>query len=152
MRLKMSSAKWVPFCLSLNVLTRRGRVMHSVSKLSKSISLVQTMVGFASTHYLNQCLHIVHEIIGNTFMYVSIKIQQFSRNKMNLEMSSAKWQPFVLATILTFWVHRMEMGTLQHLIRRLKFQWRHRLMFCRFVCWQQVPSLIAVMQIHYVIN
>ena len=53
--LKMSSGKWWPFCLGLNVLTHWGQVIHIyVDKLG---------------HYLNQCWFVVNWHIGNKLQW-----------------------------------------------------------------------------------
>ena len=45
------------------------------------------------SHYLNRCWVIV--IIGTNFSEILINIQNFSFNKMDLKISSAKWRPFL---------------------------------------------------------
>ena len=49
--------------------------------------------------YLNQCWNIVNWTPGTYFSEISIGILIFSIKKMHLKMSSAKWLPFVSASM-----------------------------------------------------
>ena len=67
--LKMSSGKWRPFCLGLNVLKKAGEVSHNIKPLNSlkpsdakmhqwsrsSLFLVMAWCHQAPSHYLNQC-------------------------------------------------------------------------------------------------
>ena len=55
MRLKVSSAKWRPFCLGLNVLTHQGCVMHvCTSKIGHHEFRWWLVVWSMPSHYLTQ--------------------------------------------------------------------------------------------------
>ena len=91
MHLNMSSGKWRPFCLSLNVLTHWGRVSHiCVSKLTifgsdnglspgRRQAIIWTQVGI---------LLIGHP--GTNFNGISIEINSSSFMKIHLKTSSGK--------------------------------------------------------------
>ena len=67
MRFKISSAKWQPFCLGLNVFTHWGRVTHTcVSKLT----IIGSNNGLSvPSHYLNQCWNIVNSTLRNKLQW-----------------------------------------------------------------------------------
>ena len=56
LRLKVSSAKWRPSCLGLNVLTHRGQVGHiCVGKLGHHWFIQWLVTYLAPSHYMIQC-------------------------------------------------------------------------------------------------
>ena len=61
MRLKVSSVKWWPFCLSLNVLTHCGQVTHiCISKLGHHWFRKWPAACLTQSHYQDQCWLIVN--------------------------------------------------------------------------------------------
>ena len=98
--LKMSSGKWWPFCLSLNVLTQWGRVTHiCVNKV--------TIIGSDNGMSPGRCQAITWinvgilsiGLIGTNFSEMLIEMHTFSFKKIHLKMSSGKWWPFGLDSI-----------------------------------------------------
>ena len=86
--LKMSSGKWRPFCLGLNVLTHLPLVPHiCVSELDQYCFRCQT-ISWTNTDLLSI------RTLWTNFSEIRIKIQNVSFMKMRLTMSSAKWWPF----------------------------------------------------------
>ena len=95
MPLKISSAKWQPFCPGGAQLTHWGRVTHiCVSKLTiigpdnglspgRRQAIIWTIAGIL---LIGPLATNISEIITETHI--------FSFRKMHLKMSSAKWQPF----------------------------------------------------------
>ena len=99
MHLQMSSGKWRPFRLGLNVLTHWGRVTHiCVSKLTiigsdnglspgRRQAVIWTNAGILSIGPL-----------GINFSEMLIEIVAFSFRKLRFKMSSVKWRPFCLGS------------------------------------------------------
>ena len=101
----MSSGKWRPFCLSLNVLTHWGRVTHicvgnltiigSDNGLSpdRRQAIIWTNAGILKIGPL-----------GTNFSEILSEIHAFSLKKIRLKMSSAKCCSFCLSlNVLTHW-------------------------------------------------
>ena len=76
MHLKMSSGKWGPFCLGLNMLTHWSRVTHICVHVGNLTS--------------KECCWLDRSV------EFFIEIHTFSFKKMHLKTSSAKWRPFCL--------------------------------------------------------
>ena len=94
MHIKVPSAKWQPFCLSLNVLTHWGRVTHN-----NIPSLVQNCLSPGRRQaiiWTNAGILLIRPL-GTSFSEILIKIHTFSFNKIHLKMSSEKCQPFCLS-------------------------------------------------------
>ena len=97
MRLKVSSAKRRPFCLSLNVLTHWGRVTHiCVGKLTIIGSDNGLSPGRRQAIIWTNAGILLIEPLGTNFSEILIGIRIFSLKKMRLKMSSAKWRLFGL--------------------------------------------------------
>ena len=97
MHLKMTSGKWRPFCLSLNVLTHWGRVTHiCVSKLTSIGSDNGLSPGRRQTIIYTNAGILLIRPLGTSFNEMLIEILTFSFMKMRLKVSSAKWRPFCL--------------------------------------------------------
>ena len=97
MHLKISSAKWRPFCLCFNVLTHWGRVTHiCVCKLAINGSDNGLSPGRRQAIiWTNDGIMLVGPL-GTNFSEISIVTHIFSLKKMHLKISSAKWRPFCL--------------------------------------------------------
>ena len=122
MHLKVSSGKWRPFCLGLNVLKLNDHFHHACGQLFNTISHASSL-----THY---CLAMPYTVIkfliigsGNglppvwcqvvtwtdalssaigppkTYSEIQMKIQELYFTKMLLKMSSEKWWPICQSTI-----------------------------------------------------
>ena len=83
MHLKMSSAKWRPFCLGPNVLTHCGLVTPWC-RLTSSSTFIQAMVCYLLGTML------LHEPM---LLYLTIKICKICK----FSLKTAKWQPFFLS-------------------------------------------------------
>ena len=105
MHLKVSSAKWRPFCLGLNVLTHWAWVMHiCVNKLTSIGSDNGLSPGRGQAIIWTNAGILLIEPLGTNLSEILIKIQIFSFKKMHLKMSSGKWRPFCLGlNVLTHW-------------------------------------------------
>ena len=67
MLLKMSSAKWRPFCLGLNVLAHCGPVMpYWWHRSGSTLARVMACCLMAPSHYLNQCWVIISEALWHS--------------------------------------------------------------------------------------
>ena len=97
MCLRILSALWWSFCLSINVLTHWGRVTHIyVSKLT----IIGSDNGLSPDRrqaiiWTNAGMWLIGPL-GTNFSEILIGIQIFSFKKMPLKMSSVKWRPFCL--------------------------------------------------------
>ena len=127
MHLKMSSARWWPFCLSLDMLimfnrgrefgnplisllTHWGRVMH-ICVIKQTI--IGSDNGLAPGRrqpiiWTNAGISLIGPL-GTNFSEIVIAILIFSFKKMCLKVSSAKWWPFclglnMLMVVWSFWV------------------------------------------------
>ena len=91
MRLKVSSAKWHPFCLGLNVLTHWGWVTHiCISKLSIVGSDNGLLPGWCQAIiWTNDWIMLIGPLRTN-LSEILIKICTFSFKKMHFKMSSGK--------------------------------------------------------------
>ena len=89
----MSSRKWRPFCLSLNVLTHWGRVTHiCVSK--------PTTIGSDNGLSPGRRQAIIWTNAGILLigpLGINSEIHTFSLKKKHFKMSSGKWRPFCLS-------------------------------------------------------
>ena len=103
MHLKMSSAKWRPFCPGLNVLTHQPHTPSPTSKVPIICASASGKHWFrwyfvaysAPSHYLNQCWIIVNWTLRNKLQWnVDQNIKLFIL-KMHLKKSSTKWHHFV---------------------------------------------------------
>ena len=102
MHLNVSSAKWRPFCLGLNVLRRSDACVGKLTIIDSDNGL---SAWTAPSHYLNQCWNIVNWPLGTNFSEILIGIHTFSFKKMYLKMSSAKRGPFCFGfNMLTMWL------------------------------------------------
>ena len=95
MHLKMLSEKWWPFCLSLNVLTHRGRVTHiCVSKLTIIASDNGLSPGrHRAIIWTNAGILLICWTLGTQLSEILSKIHTFSFKKIHLKMSSGKRWP-----------------------------------------------------------
>ena len=97
MHMKMSSGKWRPACLGLNVLTHWGRVTHiCVSELT----IIDSDNGFLpgrrkAVIWTNSGILLIRTS-GTKFSEISSKIRTFSFRKLHSKISFAKWRPFCL--------------------------------------------------------
>ena len=90
MHLKMSSGKWCPSCLSLNVLTHWGRVTHiCVGKLPIISSDNGLAPGWCQAIIWTNDRILLFGPLGISFS----EIHTFSFKTMHLKMSSEKWCP-----------------------------------------------------------
>ena len=121
MHLKKLSAKWHPFCVSLNVLrvphcnrdtmapnlavkwvnssalTHWGRVTHiCLSKLTIIGSDNGLSPGRGQAIIGTNAGLLLIGPLGRNFSEIVIEIQRISFKKMHLKMSSGKWRPFYL--------------------------------------------------------
>ena len=93
----MPSAKWRPFCLTLNVLTHWGRVTHiCVSKLT----IIGSDNGLSPGRHqaiiwTNAGILLIGQL-GTNFNEILIEIHIISFKKIHLKMSSGKWRPCCL--------------------------------------------------------
>ena len=96
--MKMSSGKWRPFCLSLNVLTHWGQATHIC--FSKQITIGSdnglSPVRRQAIIWTNAGILLIGPL-GTNFSEISIEIQIFSFMKMHLKMSFGKRRPFCLS-------------------------------------------------------
>ena len=93
----MLSAKWQPCCLSLNMLTHWGRVMHiCVSKLTIIGSDNGLLPDWRQAIIWTNAGILLIGPLGTNFSEILIEILTFSFKKMRLKVSSAKRQPFCL--------------------------------------------------------
>ena len=111
MHLKVSSAKWCPFRLGLNVLTHWGRVTHiCLNKLAIIGSDNGLSPGRRQAIIWTNAGVLFIGPLGTNFSEIQIGIQTFSYKKMHLKMSSVKWHPFclglnVLIKCFSSWLH-----------------------------------------------
>ena len=96
------SAKWQPFCLSLNVLsmllTHYGQVTHiCVGELTIIVSDNGLSPGRRQAIIWTNAGILLIGPYGTNFSEILIKILTFSYKKMSLKVSSAKWWPFCLS-------------------------------------------------------
>ena len=97
MRLKVSSAKWWPFCLGLNVLTHWGRVTHiCVSNLTIIGSDNGLSPGRRQAIIWTNAGILLIGPLGTIVSEIWTEIYSFLFKKMHLKMSSGKWLPFCL--------------------------------------------------------
>ena len=97
LHLKMSSGKWWPFCLGLNVLTHWGRVTHiCVSTLTIIGSDNGLSPGRRQTIIWTNAGILSIGTLGTNFNEIASEIHTFSFKKMYFKISSAKWRPFCL--------------------------------------------------------
>ena len=98
----MSSAKWRPFCLSLNVLTQWGQCdAYSKHQWTKP-SLVS-----APSHFLKQCCFLLIKPLGTNFIESWHKIYQLTCKKMKLKVA-AKHRPLCFSlNVLTFFTETL---------------------------------------------
>ena len=90
MHLKMSSGKWRPSCLGLNVLTYCGLLMPYDNKdLVSTLLQVMACCHQATSHYLNQCWCLINEVLW----YSSEAI--FTRNAQDFK----QWNMFGNRTV-----------------------------------------------------
>ena len=100
MHFKISSGKWLPFCLGLNELTHWGRVTHiCISKLTIIASDNGLSPGRHQAIIWTSAGILLIGPLGTNFSEILIKIQTFSFKKMHLKISSGKWLPFCLASM-----------------------------------------------------
>ena len=95
MHSKMSSVKWQPFCLSLSVLTRWGRVTHICIG---NLTIIGSDNGLSpgrrqAITWTNVGLLLIGPLETN-FSEMLIQIHTFLFRKIDLKMSSGKWWPF----------------------------------------------------------
>ena len=94
LHLKMSSAKWRPFCLGLNVLTHWGLMMpyHRIHHGSWS-ALVQAVAchWLTLSHYQNQCSVAIRQTLRNTFQWNFIWNSNILRSCSLTEIYPLKW-------------------------------------------------------------
>ena len=118
MHLNMSSGKWRPFCLCLNVLRfpyirdftvsqnkvlrfQSIKAINSLGLMSVSkLSIIGSDNGLSPGRrqaiiWINAGILLIGSL-GTNFSEISIKIYTFSFKKMHLNMSSGKWRPFCL--------------------------------------------------------
>ena len=119
MHLKMSSAKWRPFCLGLKMLRDYLRTINSlwpsgaIWHHSAWSSLVQVMAWHLKSvkplPEQNADLLLIGPSRPN-FGEILMTIQQFSVKKMHLKMPSAKYQPFCsgLNVLTNMWFKRLQ--------------------------------------------
>ena len=98
--MKMSSAKCVPFCLGLSVLTHWGRVMHICID---NLNIIASDNGLSSgrrqaTIRTNAVILLIGPLETN-FSLILIEIHIFYFKKMHFK-ASGKWRPFCLGLSL----------------------------------------------------
>ena len=104
MSLKVSSVKWRPFCLGLNVLTHWGRVKHiCISKLTIIVPDNGLSPDRSQAIIWNNAGILLIQTSGTNFSEILSEIHIFSFKKMHLKMSSAKWWPFCLVLNVLIW-------------------------------------------------
>ena len=97
MHLKISFAKWQPFCSGGNELTHWGRVTHiCVVKLTIIGSDNGLSPGRRQAIIWTNTEILLFGPLGTNFIEILNGIQTFSFKKMHLQMSSAKWRPLCL--------------------------------------------------------
>ena len=100
MQSKISSVKWWPFCLSPYALTHWGRVTHiCISKLTIIGSDNGLSPGQRQAIIWTSAGILLIGPLGTNLSKILIGIQTLSFKKIHLKMSSAKWRPFVSASI-----------------------------------------------------
>ena len=97
---EISSAKFRPCCLDINVLTHWGRVTHICVG---NLTIIGSDNGLSPGRrqaiiWTNAGILLIGPLETN-FSEIQIGIQTFSFKKMHLKMSSAKWRPFVSTSI-----------------------------------------------------
>ena len=93
----MSSAKWRPFCLSINVLTHWGWVTHiCMSDLTSIGSDNGLSPGRRQAIIRTNAGILLIRPLGINFSEILIEIQIYSFKKMRLKVSSAQRRPFCL--------------------------------------------------------
>ena len=93
----MSSGKWWPSCLGLNVLTHWGRVTHiCVSNLTTIGSVNGLSPGRRQAITWTNAGILLIGPLGTNFSEILIEIPTFLLKKMHLKVSSAKWRPSCL--------------------------------------------------------
>ena len=104
----MLSAKCLPFCLGLNVLTHWGRVTHiCVSELTIIVSDNILSPGrHQAIIWTNAGILLIGPYEIN-FSEILIEILTFSFMKMSLKVSFAKWRPFCLGINVLKDVHNI---------------------------------------------
>ena len=101
-RLKMSSGKWRPSCLGLNVLTclMQHYVTYHFFYYNK-ITLIDSdnglPPGWRQAIILTNAGILLIWLLGTNFSDILIKIDAFSLNKIRLKMLSGKWHPSCLS-------------------------------------------------------
>ena len=86
---------WLALTLDWDRLTHLPLVPHVCVSESHQHWLRLWLVAYsAPSHYLNQCWDIVNWTLGTNFSEISIKRKDLSFTKMQMKISSAKWQPF----------------------------------------------------------
>ena len=104
MYMKMSSAKWRPFYLGLNVSTHWGRVTHTcVSKLTIIGSDNDLSPGRRQAIIWTDAGILLIGPPAKNFNEIWIAIHAFSFKKIHLKMSSGKWRPFCLGLNVLMW-------------------------------------------------
>ena len=98
MYLKTLSAKWRPFCLSLNVLTHWGRVTHICVG---NLTIIGSDNGLSpgrrqAITWTNVGILLIGPL-GTNFSEMLIEIHTFSFKKIHLKMLIGKWRPFCLS-------------------------------------------------------
>ena len=95
--LKMSSGKWQPFYLGLNVLNPAGQVTHIYPQQIKP-SLVPMACRLFSAKALSEPMLIYSQLdhLGTNLREIWIKIKKNCGKEMNLKTSSVTWQPLCL--------------------------------------------------------
>ena len=101
MHLKMSSGRWRPYCLGLNVLTgwltHWGRVTHiCIGKITRIGSDNGLSPGRRQAIIWTNAGILLIRTLGTKFSKILSATHTFSFKKIHLKMSSGKWRPFCL--------------------------------------------------------
>ena len=92
MRLKVSSAKWRPFCLGLNVLTHCDRVTHKcISELGSWLDQIMVWCLFGAKSLSEPMLILSVRLLKNIFQINFVRNKTVWCKKGYLKMSSVKW-------------------------------------------------------------